>query len=155
LCVLVVPILFIGNPKQGKSASGDEGCTSNSNNNTYSEGEGGNNNSTCSEGGGSNICSEGGRGSNSNTSHKGWGCRKETKGEATKVENECWLPWIAQWWPLEIFWCKGTFVMPSLPRWLSCQIISAEEVESNNDHHQKATTWFRKELECWCCPSVH
>ncbi len=39
--------------------------------------------------------SEGGGGSTSNTCHKGWGCKKETKGEATKVENECWLPWIA------------------------------------------------------------
>ncbi len=68
MCVLVVPILFIGNPKQGKTAGGDERCRSSSNNNTYSEGGGG---------------------SNSNTCHKGRGYRKEMKGETTKVENEC------------------------------------------------------------------
>jgi hypothetical protein len=58
VCVLVVPILFIRNPKQGKSAGGDERCRSSNNNNTYNEGEGGSNNSTCSEGGCSSTCSE-------------------------------------------------------------------------------------------------
>jgi len=38
------------------------------------------------------------------------------KGEATKVENECRPPWIAQWQPSKILLCKGTFVMLSLPR---------------------------------------
>jgi hypothetical protein len=50
------------------------------------------------------------------------------KGEATKVENECWPPWIAQWQPSKILWCKGTFVMLSLPRWLSCHMVNAKEV---------------------------
>jgi hypothetical protein len=53
LCVLVVPILFIGNLRQGKSASGDERCKSSNNNNTYNEGEGGSSNNTCNEGEGS------------------------------------------------------------------------------------------------------
>ncbi len=83
--VLVVPILFIGNPKQGKNVGGNERCKSNNSNNTYSEGKGGSNNNTCSEGGGSSTCREGGGSSNNNTYHKGWGCKIETKGEATKV----------------------------------------------------------------------
>jgi hypothetical protein len=28
--------------------------------------------------------------------------KKKTLDEATKVENKCCLPWIAQWQPLEI-----------------------------------------------------
>ncbi len=67
---------------------------SNNSNNMYNKGEGGSNNSTYSEGGDSNTYSEG-RGGNNNTSCKGWNCRKEMKGEATKVEIECWPPWIA------------------------------------------------------------
>ncbi len=89
LCVLVVPILFIGNPRQGKNAGGDERCKSNRSNNIYNDNEGGNSNNTCSEGEGSDTYSEGGGGSNNITCHKGWGCRKKTKGEVTKVENEC------------------------------------------------------------------
>jgi hypothetical protein len=50
------------------------------------------------------------------------------KGEATKVENKCWLPWNAQWRPLEILWCKGMFIRPNLPKRLSCQMVGVEEV---------------------------
>jgi hypothetical protein len=37
--VLVVPILFIRNPKQGKSVGGDERCKSSNINNIYNEGK--------------------------------------------------------------------------------------------------------------------
>ncbi len=57
--VLVVMILFIGNPKQGKNVSGNERCKSSNINNTYSEGTS------------NNTYSEGGGGSNSNTCHEG------------------------------------------------------------------------------------
>jgi hypothetical protein len=45
LYVLVVPILCIGNPRQGKSVGGDERCMKSNNNNTYNEGEGSSSNS--------------------------------------------------------------------------------------------------------------
>jgi hypothetical protein len=44
--------------------------------------------------------------------------------------------------------------MLSLLKWLSCQMVSVEEVQGNNDHYRKVVAWFWKELECWCCPSA-
>ncbi len=86
MCVLVVRILFIGNPKQGKNVGGDERCKSRNNNNTYNEGKGGNNNSACSEGGGSSTYSEGGGGNNNNTYHKVEVVEKKQNVKLTKLK---------------------------------------------------------------------